>query len=107
MAPLALPPRAETAIDALQDTLSGAGMETFARWSQPDAATRGLVANGRVEAIGMRRSLLFRHIMLPQVARFPLAGLGTVWQLTLKDIALISVIGFVSARAVERSASAR
>jgi octopine/nopaline transport system permease protein len=56
------------------------------------------VPRGQIEAaraIGMHRSLLFRRIMLPQVARFALPGLGNVWQLTLKDTALISVTGLV------------
>jgi octopine/nopaline transport system permease protein len=43
----------------------------------------------------MHRWLMFRRIMLPQVARFALPGLGNVWQLTLKDTALISVTGLV------------
>jgi octopine/nopaline transport system permease protein len=47
------------------------------------------------KAIGMARWLMFRRIMLPQVARFALPGLGNVWQLTLKDTALISVTGLV------------
>jgi octopine/nopaline transport system permease protein len=56
------------------------------------------VPRGEIEAaraIGMPRFLLFRRIMLPQVARFALPGLGNVWQLTLKDTALISVTGLV------------
>jgi octopine/nopaline transport system permease protein len=56
------------------------------------------VPRGEIEAakaIGMRRSLIFRRIMAPQVARFALPGLGNVWQLTLKDTALISVTGLV------------
>ena len=56
------------------------------------------VPKGQIEAaqaIGMSRVLLFRRIMLPQVARFALPGLGNVWQLTLKDTALISVTGLV------------
>jgi octopine/nopaline transport system permease protein len=56
------------------------------------------VPSGQIEAakaIGMHRWLLFRRIMLPQVARFALPGLGNVWQLTLKDTALISVTGLV------------
>jgi octopine/nopaline transport system permease protein len=56
------------------------------------------VPKGEIEAaraIGMHRWLLFRRIMLPQVARFALPGLGNVWQLTLKDTALISVTGLV------------
>ncbi len=56
------------------------------------------VPRGQIEAaqaIGMPRLLLFRRIMLPQVARYALPGLGNVWQLTLKDTALISVTGLV------------
>jgi octopine/nopaline transport system permease protein len=56
------------------------------------------VPRGEIEAakaIGMHRWLIFRRIMMPQVARFALPGLGNVWQLTLKDTALISVTGLV------------
>ena len=45
------------------------------------------------KAIGMNTSTRFRRILLPQVARFALPGLGNVWQLTLKETSLISVIG--------------
>ena len=51
---------------------------------------------GQIEAaraVGMHRWLIFRRIMLPQIMRFALPGLGNVWQLTLKDTALISVTG--------------
>ena len=40
----------------------------------------------------MGRVLIFRRIMLPQIMRYALPGLGNVWQLTLKDTALVSVI---------------
>lgn len=56
------------------------------------------VPRGEIEAaraFGMPRSLLFRRVMLPQVARYALPGLGNVWQLTLKDTSLISVTGLV------------
>jgi octopine/nopaline transport system permease protein len=56
------------------------------------------VPRGQIEAakaIGMRRLLVFRRIMGPQVARLALPGLGNVWQLTLKDTSLISVTGLV------------
>ena len=46
-------------------------------------------------AIGMSRSLRFWRILVPQTARFALPGLGNVWQITLKDTSLISVIGLV------------
>ncbi|WP_339849596.1 ABC transporter permease [uncultured Nisaea sp.] len=56
------------------------------------------VPKGQIEAAkacGMSRFLLFRRIMVPQVARFALPGLGNVWQLTLKDTSLISIVGLV------------
>lgn len=56
------------------------------------------VPRGQLEAaraVGMGRTLRFRRILVPQVARFALPGLGNVWQLTLKDTSLISVIGLV------------
>lgn len=51
---------------------------------------------GQIEAaraVGMHRWLIFQRIMLPQIMRYALPGLGNVWQLTLKDTALISVTG--------------
>ena len=56
------------------------------------------VSAGEIEAaraIGMSRWLRFRRIVAPQVMRFSLPGLGNVWQLSLKDSALISVTGLV------------
>ncbi len=54
------------------------------------------VPKGQIEAaraVGMNRVLVFRRIMLPQVWRFALPGLGNLWLVLLKDTALISVIG--------------
>lgn len=54
------------------------------------------IPKGQIEAAkasGMSQFLLFRRIMIPQVARYALPGLGNVWQLTLKDTSLISVVG--------------
>ncbi|KXF78773.1 ABC transporter permease [Paramesorhizobium deserti] len=45
------------------------------------------------EAIGMHRFLRFRRIIMPQVLRFAIPGIGNVWQLSLKDSALVSVTG--------------
>lgn len=56
------------------------------------------IPKGQIEAakaVGMSHRLRFRRIMLPQIMRFALPGLGNVWQLTLKDTALISVTGLV------------
>jgi len=58
----------------------------------------GAVSRGELEAAvayGMKRSLRFRRIIVPQVLRFALPGMGNVFQLTLKDSALISVTGLV------------
>jgi octopine/nopaline transport system permease protein len=45
------------------------------------------------QAIGMNRSLRLRRIIAPQVLRFAIPGIGNVWQLSLKDSALVSVTG--------------
>jgi octopine/nopaline transport system permease protein len=53
---------------------------------------------GELEAaksVGMHRWLMFRRIVAPQVLRFAIPGLGNVWQLVLKESALISVTGLV------------
>lgn len=53
------------------------------------------VPSGQIEAaraVGMNRLLVLRRIMLPQIMRYALPGLGNVWQLILKDTALVSVI---------------
>ena len=56
------------------------------------------VNRGEIEAalaVGMRPTLLFRRIILPLVARHALPGMGNVWQITLKESALVSVTGVV------------
>lgn len=53
------------------------------------------IPSGQIEAaraVGMHRFLMFWRIMLPQILRYALPGLGNVWQLTLKDTALVSVV---------------
>ena len=53
------------------------------------------VPRGQIEAaraIGMSRALTFRRIVLPQMWRFALPGLGNVWKVLIKATALISVI---------------
>jgi octopine/nopaline transport system permease protein len=54
------------------------------------------IVKGELEAavsVGMNRVLMFRRIILPQVLRFALPGLGNLWQVALKDSSLISVTG--------------
>lgn len=53
---------------------------------------------GEIEAaksVGMHRALMFRRIIAPQVLRYAIPGLGNVWQLALKESALVSVTGLV------------
>ena len=54
------------------------------------------VSRGKLEAarsIGMPTLMLARRILMPQIFRLSLPGLGNVWQMSLKDSALISVTG--------------
>ena len=56
------------------------------------------MSKGEIEAAlatGMSRPLMFRRIVAPLVLRYALPGLGNVWQLVLKESALISVTGLV------------
>ncbi|EIM76981.1 amino acid ABC transporter permease [Nitratireductor aquibiodomus RA22] len=46
-------------------------------------------------AFGMNRMAMFRHITFPQMLRHALPPLANVWQLVIKDTALISVTGLV------------
>ena len=55
------------------------------------AVNRGEIEAAR--AVGMPLLLRFRRIIVPQVLRFAIPGLGNVWQLSLKDSALVSVTG--------------
>ena len=56
------------------------------------------IPKGQLEAaksVGMNKFIIFTRILTPQVLRYALPGLGNVWQLTLKDTALIMVTGLV------------
>ena len=44
------------------------------------------------QALGMSRGLTFRRIVLPQVWRYALPGLGNLWLVLVKDTSLVSVI---------------
>lgn len=44
------------------------------------------------DALGLNRFLAFRKIVLPQMIRYALPGLGNVWMVLVKATALISVI---------------
>lgn len=56
------------------------------------------IDNGQFDAcnaLGLTRFHALRLVIVPQLLRYALPGLGNVWQLVLKDSALISVIGLV------------
>jgi octopine/nopaline transport system permease protein len=57
------------------------------------ALERGQIEAAR--AVGMHRGLMLRRVVAPLVARTALPGLGNVWQILLKDSALVSVTGLV------------
>lgn len=53
------------------------------------------VPNGQIEAarsVGMSPARAFRRVILPQMWRYALPGLGNVWMVLIKATALISVI---------------
>ena len=56
------------------------------------------IHRGEIEAaraFGMSGLTMLRKLVVPQVLRYAIPGLGNVWQLVLKDSALVSVIGLV------------
>ena len=57
-----------------------------------------IIDKGQAEAaksLGLSKINIFLKILAPQILRHALPGLGNVWQITLKDTALISVTGLV------------
>ncbi|MCB9948374.1 MAG: ABC transporter permease [Rhodospirillaceae bacterium] len=66
------------------------------------------IPNGQIEAgraVGMTGWQIFHRIQLPQMLRLALPGLGNIWQLTLKDTALISVTGLAELMRMSRVAA--
>ncbi|MFB2553628.1 ABC transporter permease [Ensifer soli] len=54
------------------------------------------IPNGQYEAgdaLGLRRSRTMLLVILPQLVRIALPGLGNLWMALLKDTALVSIIG--------------
>ena len=47
------------------------------------------------KSLGLKKSTYYVFVIAPQVLRLSLPNLSNVWQLTLKDTALISVTGLV------------
>lgn len=63
---------------------------------------------GQIEAAracGMGRWLILRRVLVPQTMRFALPGLGNIWQLTLKDTALVSVTALAELMRVSQLAA--
>ncbi|MBB2750533.1 UNVERIFIED_ORG: octopine/nopaline transport system permease protein [Rhizobium aethiopicum] len=60
---------------------------------------RGALASipaGHIEAaraLGISSGRIFRKIILPQMLRIAIPGMNNVWQTTIKDTALVSVVG--------------
>lgn len=60
---------------------------------------RGAIATvppGQIEAayaLGLSKGLVWRLVILPQMWRYALPGLGNLWLVLLKDTALVSVVG--------------
>ena len=48
-----------------------------------------------VKVLGLKKKIYFLNVILPQMLRLAIPNLSNVWQLTLKDTALISVTGLV------------
>ena len=66
------------------------------------------IKKGQFEAsksLGISKFYFFLKILVPQVLRHAIPGLGNVWQVTLKDTALISVTGLVEIMRQTRIAS--
>jgi octopine/nopaline transport system permease protein len=61
-------------------------------------AGRLAIAKGEIEAaqaIGLSRWRMMQRIVIPQVVRYALPAMSNIWQMSLKDSALISVTGIV------------
>ena len=66
------------------------------------------ISKGQIEAakaLGLNKVSIFIKILVPQIIRHALPGIGNVWQITLKDTSLISVTGLVEIMRQSRIAS--
>jgi octopine/nopaline transport system permease protein len=83
-------------VDAFAAGAIAVGIISGAYQSEIYRGAFSAIASGELEAaraVGMARWLMFRRIIVPQALRFAIPGLGNVWQLALKESALISVVG--------------
>ena len=66
------------------------------------------IGKGQIEAaqsLGISKLYIFYKVLAPQILKLALPGLGNVWQITLKDTALVSVTGLVEIMRQSRIAS--
>jgi octopine/nopaline transport system permease protein len=83
-------------VDAFAAGAIAVGIISGAYQSEVYRGAFAAISRGELEAarsVGMPRWLMFRRIIVPQTLRFAIPGLGNVWQLALKESALISVVG--------------
>lgn len=83
-------------VDAFAAGAIAVGIISGAYQSEVYRGAFAAISRGELEAaraVGMPRWLMFRRIIVPQALRFAIPGLGNVWQLALKESALISVVG--------------
>ena len=87
-----------TTINSFLAGALGVGLISAAYQAEVFRGAFTAIAKGEIEAgraIGMPRFMRFRRIIAPQIMRFAIPGLGNVFQLSVKDSALISVTGLV------------
>jgi len=66
------------------------------------------VHKGQIEAglsLCLNKNKIFNKVILPQAIRVAIPSLGNIWQLTLKDTALISVTGLAEIMRISRVAT--
>ena len=83
-------------VDAFAAGAIAVGIISGAYQSEVYRGAFAAISRGELEAaraVGMPRWLMFRRIIVAQALRFAIPGLGNVWQLALKESALISVVG--------------
>jgi len=83
-------------VDAFAAGSIAVGIISGAYQSEVFRGAFAAINRGELEAarsVGMSRWLMFRRIIVAQALRFAIPGLGNVWQLALKESALISVVG--------------
>jgi polar amino acid transport system permease protein len=70
--------------------VSGAFMTEVIRAGLQSVATGGIEA---ATAMGMPKGLIFRRVVIPQMMRHALPGLGNLWLGVTKDSAIVSILG--------------